>query len=86
MNRTQRLLDIAPQPHQAWTGSVALVPIGQNCPHGHGPLTTTTAAQGVLFRHGGAGAPVESTWLICLTCHWSILAVTVEINPKRWAA
>jgi hypothetical protein len=81
-----RLLDVEPSNRPAWRGSVELVRVGEVCPAGHGPLTAKSHTQGVLFRHGGYGAPVRTTVLICLTCFWSYVAEVVETNPKRWAA
>jgi hypothetical protein len=85
MTTAPRLLDLEPEHRPRWPGSLELVRIDETCPNGHGPLAVKTATQGVLFRHGGYGAPVRTTWRICLHCFWSVVAEIVETNPKAWA-
>jgi hypothetical protein len=81
-----RLLEVDPVARDRWRGSREIVRIGEVCPAGHGPLATARATQGVLFRHGGYGAPVRTTWLICFVCWWSFVSEIVETNPKAWAS
>jgi hypothetical protein len=73
VSRTQaRLLEVEADDRPRWSGNVLPVPLGHNCPAGHGPLLRVVADQPSLFRHGGAGATVRTTHRVCTTCFWSI--------------
>jgi hypothetical protein len=41
------------------------------------------SAQLVLFRHGGYGAPRQTTHEVCPECFWSIERQVIEVNPRK---
>lgn len=73
------------QRRKRWTGGRALVPLDPDlCPACGQPTDTETTVEMALVRHGGYGADRSTTRRHC-PCGWSLLAVTVETNPRARA-
>ena len=78
-----QLFDVAPVKRRRWTGNRLPVLFEPGCPLGHGPLVSIVSAQLVLFRHGGYGAPRQTTHEVCPECFWSIERQVIEVNPRH---
>ncbi|HTS15684.1 MAG TPA: hypothetical protein VMH24_08445 [Candidatus Sulfotelmatobacter sp.] len=84
--KADRLLDVDAVERDRWQGSREPVRIGEVCPEGHGPLLAISTIQGVLIRHGGYGAPVRTTELVCPECFWSVVSAVSEVHPREFVA
>jgi hypothetical protein len=74
------LIDLAPV--EQWEGSRELVPLPRDeCPECGDALSTTTAAQLPLLRHGGYGE-IRSHRVLSCSCGYVIAAGFDTTNPR----